>query len=173
MRAWRQHSGEIRGWLLKRNSDVSACEDLLQDVFFKAFLQQEQFCSLENARAWLFRVASNAWIDQQRLRKHQVPVPDNLSQQEEVVMAVDELSGCIPRVLSELAQADREAIIQCDLNGMSQREYADMKGITLVAAKSRLQRARKRLKKQLETACQIQRDASGTICCFVPRPPLK
>ena len=64
MRAWRQHSSELRGWLFKRLPEISEVEDLLQDVFFKALIQEEKFCSLDNARAWLFRVASiGAWLD--------------------------------------------------------------------------------------------------------------
>ena len=46
-------------------------------------------------------------------------------------------------------------------------------GLTLPAAKSRVQRARKRLKAQLVTACQVRLDEAGKVCCFVPRPPLE
>ncbi|HMU16176.1 MAG TPA: RNA polymerase subunit sigma-70, partial [Thauera aminoaromatica] len=39
-------------------------------------------------------------------------------------------------------------------------------------AKSRVQRARQRLRAQLLRACQVQLDEHGKVCCFVPRPPL-
>lgn len=172
IRAWHQHSGELRGWLLKRVENKAEVEDLLQDVFFKALLQKERFCRVENARAWLFRVTSNAVIDRYRLRKDYVSLPDDIVQDDETTIAVDDLSQCIPRVLSELSQPDREAITLCDLDGMSQQRYADMKGITLAAAKSRIQRARIRLKKQLETACRVEKDDLGNVCSFTPRPPL-
>jgi RNA polymerase sigma-70 factor (ECF subfamily) len=55
---------------------------------------------------------------------------------------VDTLTACLPRVLSELAGADRDAIIACDLQGMSQADFATSQGLSLSAAKSRLQRAR-------------------------------
>ncbi|GAV20139.1 RNA polymerase sigma-70 factor, ECF subfamily [Mariprofundus micogutta] len=169
IRAWHQHSGELRSWLLKRVEDTTEAEDLLQEVFFKALLQKERFCRVENARAWLFRVTSNAVIDRYRLRKDHVPLPDDIVQHEEVGVAVDDLSQCIPRVLSELSQPDREAITLCDLDGMSQQRYAEMKGITLAAAKSRVQRARKRLRQTLEINCKVQLNDAGNVCCFVPR----
>ena len=46
-------------------------------------------------------------------------------------------------------------------------------GLSLPAAKSRVQRARLRLRAQLAEACQVTFDDKGKVCCFVPRPPLK
>ncbi|MGC1518341.1 MAG: RNA polymerase subunit sigma-70, partial [Azonexus sp.] len=45
-------------------------------------------------------------------------------------------------------------------------------GISLPGAKSRIQRARKRLRNRLVKACQVTFDDQGEVCCFVPRPPL-
>jgi RNA polymerase sigma-70 factor (ECF subfamily) len=50
---------------------------------------------------------------------------------------------CLPRVLSELSAEDREAITLCDLQGMAQAEFARTTGLSLSAAKSRVQRARR------------------------------
>ena len=46
------------------------------------------------------------------------------------------------------------------------------KGLSLPGAKSRVQRARQRLREQLSAACQVKFDGAGQVCCFVPRPPL-
>jgi RNA polymerase sigma-70 factor (ECF subfamily) len=55
---------------------------------------------------------------------------------------------------------------------MTQQDYAGRLGLSLPAAKSRVQRARVRLKSHLTEACQVSFDAAGQVCCFVPRPPL-
>jgi len=47
-----------------------------------------------------------------------------------------------------------------------------MKGISLSAAKSRIQRARKRMQHTIEINCQEKHDSTGNVCCFVPREPL-
>jgi len=172
-RAWHQHEGELRGWLRSRLNDSADADDVLQDVFEKAMLQGERFCSIDNARAWLFRVARNTLIDRYKLSREHLELPDDLPADEQPADAVDNLSECIPRILSELAEADREIITLCDLDGMSQQQYAEMKSIAVPAVKSRLQRARQRMRKQIESACQVRRDATGKVCCFVPRPPLK
>jgi len=170
--AWHHHEGELRRWLISRLGNPVDAEDLLQDVFEKAMLQGKQFCSVENARAWLFRVARNTLIDRYRMQRDQVELPDDLSFEESESDAVEDLSECLPRVLSELSGDDREAITLCDLDGISQQRFADLKGISLPAAKSRLQRARKRMRQRLERGCQVQLNEAGNVCCFVPRPPL-
>jgi len=173
IRAWNKHGAELRGWLVHHLHDSTDAEDLLQDVFEKAMLQGDRFCSIDNARAWLFRVARNALIDRYRMQRDQVELPNNLSLDEPESDTVENLSECLPRVLLELSTKDREVITLCDLEGMSQQHFADFKGISLPAAKSRVQRARRRLRQTLEINCQVRMNDVGNVCCFVPRPPLK
>lgn len=172
-KAWRQHNAEIRAFLRNRAGAADEADDLLQEVFLKALHQGREFCSLENARAWLFQVARNLLIDRLRLAKDQVPLPEDLHAEDSSEVApVDLLSHCLPRVLSELAAEDREAIKLCDIEGMTQKAFAERTGLSLPAAKSRVQRARLRLRARLAEACQLKFDEDGKVCCFVPRPPM-
>jgi len=171
--AWHQHSGEMKGWLHKQRQNDEACEDVLQQVFFKALANKSTFCGLENPRAWLFRVARNILIDAYRVQREFIEMPEDFPEEETFNFAIDELTNCLPRVLTELSAEDREVITLCDLDGMKQERFAAMKGITLPAAKSRVQRARKRLRATLETNCQVKHDDAGNVCCFVPREPIQ
>jgi RNA polymerase sigma-70 factor (ECF subfamily) len=169
MRAWDRHEAELRGWLRGRLGNAHDAEDLLQDLFIKALRHDKKFCEIANTRAWLFEVARNALADRLRLKKEQVELPDDLAAQHEETPAVESLAACLPRALSELSEEDREAITRCDLEGMSQEDYARLKGLSLPGAKSRVQRARKRLREHLSEACQVKLDDAGKVCCFVPR----
>lgn len=172
-RAWRQHKGELRAFLLHRAGSAAEADDLLQEVFLKALLHGKAFCMLDNPRAWLFHVARNLLVDRLRLSKDQVPLPDDLTAQPEPGFEpVDLLSHCLPRVLTELSPEDRDAILCCDMHGMTQNDYAHRLGLSLPAAKSRVQRARQRLRAHLADACQVRFDEQGKVCCFVPRAPL-
>ena len=172
-RAWRQYQAEIRSFLVNRAGSAFDADDLLQEIFLKALLLGKDFCLIDNPRAWLFHVARNSLIDRLRLSKAQVPLPDDLCEQAvSGVEPVDLLSHCLPRVLSELSADDREAVLLCDMQGMTQKDYALRLGLSLPAAKSRLQRARLRLRSRLAEACQVSFDERGKVCCFVPRPPL-
>lgn len=169
MNAWHLHEAELRAWLQGRLGNPHDAEDMLQDLFLKALRQDRKFCEVENARAWLFEVARNALADRLRLKKEQVPLPDDLPAEADEPVPVESLAQCLPRALGELSAEDREAITLCDLEGLSQQEYARRKGLTLPGAKSRVQRARTRLRAHFTTACQVRFDEAGQVCCFVPR----
>ena len=65
--AWTLHEAELRGWARHKLGNTNDAEDL----FLKALRQGEQFCSVQNARAWLFEVARNTLAD--RLRVARIP----------------------------------------------------------------------------------------------------
>lgn len=171
LQAWRSHESELRAWLRHRLDNAVDAEDILQDLFLKAMRQGDRFCAIENARAWLFDVARNLAADRLRVARQMVELPDDLTAETTEAATVDNLVACLPRVLSELSEEDREAITLCDLEGLTQHEYAQRKGLSLPGAKSRVQRARRRLRERLTAACQVTLDSSGQVADFVPRPP--
>ena len=171
--AWEKHEGELRRFLRHRTGNDAEADDLLQEVFLRALRQSNGLCGIDNPRAWLFHAARNLLIDRLRLTKEQVPLPDDLAAEAAPAPEpVESLAQCLPRALSELSPEDREAITLFDIDGMTQQDYAGRLGLSLPAAKSRVQRARVRLKSHLTEACQVSFDAEGQVCCFVPRPPL-
>jgi len=140
IQGWQRHQAELYHWLLSRLGNSDDADDVLQMVFTKAISQGEKFCAIENDRAWLFRVARNILVDRYRLKRDLVELPAGLAAVEDESEAIDKLTACLPRVLSELSAEDREAITLCDLDSISQQDYAQMKW-----------------------------DESGKVCCFVPR----
>jgi RNA polymerase sigma-70 factor (ECF subfamily) len=168
MRAWDSHESELRAWLRRRLDNSHDAEDLLQDLFIKALRQDKKFCEIANARAWLYEVARNTLADRLRVKREQIELPDNLTAVHDEPAAVDTLAACLPRVLAKLPEEDREAITRCDLEGMRQQDYARLKNLSLPGAKSRVQRARKRLRDELTQTCGVRFDEAGNVCCFVP-----
>jgi len=98
-----------------------------------------------------------------------LPLHSDIEQEQPEYAAVDGLASCLPRVLTELKPQDSELIKVCDIQGMSQQEYATQHGLTLAATKSRLLRARSKLKDQLSVSCQVKLDENQQVCCFTPR----
>lgn len=168
-RAWQAHEAELRGYLRHGLRDDHAAEDVLQDTFVKAVREGEAFCALHNPRAWLFQVARNVLIDRLRaarpaepLDEASVPAPDPRADAPE---PVDALGQCVERTLLDLAPADADILRACDLEGMTQREFAARHGITLAAAKTRLLRARLRLRERITQACRVRfDDETGRVC---------
>jgi RNA polymerase sigma-70 factor (ECF subfamily) len=166
-RAWQAHELELRGYLRHRMADADAADDLLQDVFVKAMRQGKGFCALDNPRAWLFQVARNALVDRLRTTHVHEPLSDTLAETLaaplESAAPVDALAGCVARTLSELPAGDAEVLRACDLEGQTQRAYADAHGLSLPAVKARLLRARQRLRDRLTQVCQVQFEADGRV----------
>lgn len=104
--AWIQHASELRGWATRRLDNPAVTEDFLQDLFLKALQQGERFCAVKKARAWLFEVARNALADRRRVKRETVELPDDLVAPQKDIDTVDQLTCCLPRVLSELAEDD-------------------------------------------------------------------
>ena len=168
-KAWRMHESELRGYLIQRLNNSDLAEDLLQDVFVKAMRQGGNFCNLNNQRAWLFQVARNALVDHHRLRREPLELSDDIPEFVEQADPVAALSACVGRVLTELSPEDRDIIQQCDLNGMKQQDYAAVQGLTLPAVKSRLLRARQRMRSTMSANCQVKFDEQGRVEGYVPR----
>lgn len=167
--AWKQHESELRKFLVRRVADQHVAEDVLQEVFLKAMQQGEIFCCLNSARSWLFKVMHNAVSDHFRTRRQFLDLSEDIPKQDDELAPIDVLAACVPRVLSELSGVDREVLMLCDLQGLKQKEYAEMKGLSLPAAKARVQRARKRFQERLTGACQVQFDEQGQVLSFVSR----
>ncbi|OQA31318.1 MAG: ECF RNA polymerase sigma factor SigR [Betaproteobacteria bacterium ADurb.Bin341] len=174
MKAWAAHEAELLGYLRHHCGHPADAEELLQEIFIKALRQGKQFCSVDNPRAWLFQVARNALTDHHRQNRESLPLNEEIPQPETApIPAIDTLSQCLPRVLEELPELDRKALLLCDIEGKPQQELAEQLGISLSGAKSRLQRARLRLRQQLEVRCKVRFDERGSVCCFTPRQPQK
>lgn len=169
VRAWNAYESELRNYLRHRAGDVHLADDLLQEVFVKAMQQGKQFCTLDNSRAWLFQVARNALIDQHRLGRDVTELPEDIPQPEPAREPIQALSACVTRVLLELLPGDRNIIEQCDLEGVKQKDYAAAHGLSLAAVKSRLLRARERMRARMSTACQVRFDEQGSVTDHIPR----
>lgn len=167
--AWREHEAELRGYLRHRMAGEADADDLLQEVFVKALRQGPDFCGLDNPRAWLFQVARNALVDRLRASRDDEALADHeerLAAPEADVMApVDALSECLARVLAELSLGDADVLRRCDIDGCTQRAYAELHDLSLPAVKSRLQRARQRLRQRMSEVCRVRFDPQdGRVC---------
>jgi RNA polymerase sigma-70 factor (ECF subfamily) len=140
-------------------------EDLAQDALARAFVTLAQMGDDPgNPRAWLFRVASNLWIDQVRRQR-----PLASAQPEaKASVAVDD-----PRVsreaagtlLVKLSPQERAAVVLKDAFEFSLEEVSDVLGTTTGAVKAALHRARGKLVSDEESETGV-RPVPGALDAF-------
>jgi RNA polymerase sigma-70 factor (ECF subfamily) len=119
-------------------------EDLAQDTLARAFVTLAQMgAAPPNPRAWLFRVASNLWIDQLRGRR-EVPAGTPVADQETspAARATREAAGTL---LVKLSPQERAAVVLKDVFDLSLDEVAEALGTTVGGIKAALHRGRGKL----------------------------
>jgi len=169
---WAQTETSLYHWLKSRCLNDDLAFDLLQETFLKALQRETAFCDINNQKAWLFTVAKNLLIDEWR-KSDRFESFEGDGYQSFVDMTtenepIDGLAQCLPKALACLNEEDRAVLEFCDLLGNSQQEFANRNNLSLTAVKSRIQRARPKLRSQLKINCQIRFDDSNKVCCFTP-----
>jgi RNA polymerase sigma-70 factor (ECF subfamily) len=94
--------------------------------------------------------------------KAAVSSDDNLVEQE--------LATHVAPFVASLPSPYREALTLTELEGLTQKQAAEMLGIPLSTMKSRVQRGRERLREIFEACCEIALDARGHVVGCEPRP---
>ena len=119
-------------------------EDLVQESLARAFTQAAQTHSpIANPRAWLFRVATNAYVDSYR---QQTPVlVDALEQVAPAAADPVELRDAWAELVTLLPPQERAALALKDLFGFTLAEVADVLRTSVGAVKAALHRGRGRL----------------------------
>jgi RNA polymerase sigma-70 factor (ECF subfamily) len=142
-------------------------EDLAQDTMARAFVTLGQLGSEPpNPRAWLFRVASNLWIDQVR-RQRQAPVDEELPDSAAASEPRDarEAAGTL---LVRLSPQERAALVLKDVFDLTLDEIAEALSTTTGGVKAALHRGRGRLSEP--EAPDARAAGSGALDARAPRP---
>lgn len=146
--------------------DEDDAKDLVQETYLKAFRFIDSFQRGTNAKAWLFRILKNSFINDFRKKSKE---PSKVDYQEVEtyynsddvdasittdlrVEAVQDMIGDeISNALNSLAVDFRTVIILCDLEGFTYEEMAKILDIPIGTVRSRLHRARNLLKDKLKS----------------------
>jgi RNA polymerase sigma-70 factor (ECF subfamily) len=172
--AWSDLHAAVRSFVGRRVRDEHIADDIAQDVMLKLHAQlASEAPGAEKLDAWVFRVARNAIIDHYRARRRRdddTAIDGELAAAEREESPAAELSGCIGQMIQRLPPEYADALTLSDLQGLSQQQLADRIGLSLSAAKSRVQRAREKLAAMLLDCCRIERSRTGAVVDYQTTP---
>ena len=162
-----RHHGEIFAYLVRMTRDPELAADLTQDAFVKAYRAYDSLEKPENARAWLYQIAHRVALDELRRRKIIRFLPwtgeshGAAPSAERLVMDVH-LSGDLAVALERIPERQRAALLLAELHDLTGLELAAVLGVSHVAARALLTRARESLRQALAAvrAEDAERDAA-------------
>jgi len=123
-------------------------EDIVQDTFLKAYEALDAVREKKCIRGWLFAIAQNAARSMLRRRKHEVlmeQVPEDRPASPPEEPMTEDTRDQLLRLLNSLKEEDRHLVTMHYFSGMRSHEIAETLGISSMAVRKRLQRAREGL----------------------------
>ena len=157
-----RHQHEIYAYLVRMLRDPELAADLTQDAFVKAYKAYDSLEKPENARAWLYQIAHRVALDDLRRKRIVRFIPlvgetRNTAPSAEHLVMEARLSGELQRALERIPERQRSALLLAELHDMTGLELAAALGVSHVAARALLTRARESLRQAL--AAEREADA--------------
>ena len=164
-----QHMTTLHAYALHLTMNSNNAKDLLQDTYLKAYKFWSHFEQGTNIKAWLYRIMKNSYInfyrkeirEPQKIEYQEYHLPCNTKQDgsagqkhllekpyneifgDEIADSIESLNGLF-----------RDILILSDVEGLTYKEIADIVDCPIGTVRSRLNRGRKQLRKQLFTYAQ-------------------
>jgi len=177
---WNEFSSGLRSFILSRVKNESDAADILQEAYLKIHDHIHTLKDETRVKSWIYQITRNLVTDYYRSKNNKNDIS---------ALATAAFSSSSPgrlmdtaisdmiKMMDDLAPEYCEALCLTEIEGLSQKEYAEKKGLSYSGAKSRVQRARLMLKDLMLQCCHYQFDKYGTVfeiqpkccCCSTPK----
>lgn len=158
------HLDAMFNFALRLTSDPVDAQDLVQDAVVKAFRFFSSYEKGTNAKAWLFRILKNSYINNYR-RTSKMPATVDYEEVStfyetirsertdtsdlEELMYREKMDDSVSGALQRLPEDFRTVVLLCDVDGFTYEEIANMLDVPIGTIRSRLHRGRNLLKEEL------------------------
>lgn len=158
------HLDAIYNFALRLAADPTDAEDLVQDTMVKAYRFFSSYEKGTNAKAWLFRILKNSFINRYRKKSkepNQVDFDEVSSYYESIRSDYSDttdqeellyrglLDDDVSSALKALPEDFRTVVLLCDVEGFTYEEIANMLDVPIGTIRSRLHRGRNLLRAAL------------------------
>lgn len=168
----------VRRFIGRRLLDPATADDLTQEVFIKVQKHVGKVRDPRRIMGWVIQVARTTVADYFRRARGTEPIrerhqeadavrPGALDREESRLR--EDLAAYIRSVVQSLPAPYRDALVLTEFDGLTQVELARRLGLSVSAAKSRVQRARAMVRENLERCCDFELDHYGAVMGCTPR----
>ena len=158
-----RYESKVYSLALKMLRNPEDAEDVLQDTFLRAYRGIKSFQGNSTFSTWIYRITANSAL--MRLRKKQLPMVsiDDADEREAPINIADWAPSPVEQLLSQETQVAmneaidalppefRQVFVLRDIDELSNAEVADILDLSVAAVKSRLHRARLKVRNRLAT----------------------
>ena len=173
--AYRELEARLRPFVARRVSAASEVDDVMQEVFLRMQRSLADLRDEERFGPWVYQVARSAIAEHRRARaRHPLAIGEPVEaadrgEPEDDGAVAREVATYLAPFIAMLPSPSREALTLTELEGATQKDAADMMGVSLSGMKSRVQRGREKLRTLLEDCCEIALDARGRVIGCEPK----
>ena len=164
---WSTFNSHLKAYIVSQIKNEHDAKDVLQDVFLKIHDNLHKLRDVDRLESWIFQITRNKINDYYRLQKKNQKLTDNINKE---ISDDDHLtdfdayslpdSSWLKPFVDELPVKYRQALVMTEYENKNQREMADELGLSIPGAKSRVQRARKKIKELILACCHFDFDQS-------------
>lgn len=173
--AWKEIEARLKPYVARRVASAADVDDIVQEIFIRMQRGLAGLRDGERFGGWLYRIAEHVIIDAARARARQpsaraaLPEPPLHPVEGAAEELQEGLGECVALFVARLPSPYREAVTLTDLEGMTQKDAAQMLGISLSGMKSRVQRGREKIHDMFDECCQVSVDGRGRVMACEPR----
>jgi len=145
------HAENLRNFMYYKSGDLQRSEDLMQEAFSKLWEECAKV-SMEKVKSFLFTVANNRFLNQQKHRKvvlkFEKQAPKNSqSESPQFLMEEKEFEIRLMKAIEELPEGQREVFLMHRIDELKYREIAERLGVSVKAIEKRMHKALVALRK--------------------------
>lgn len=165
---WVELKTNLHRFISRRASNEADADDILQEVFIKIHSNIGRLRDTTKLHSWVYQITRNSIIDYYRSRRSDLSLdasPDAFDISKEEMPDADaereEIMKCLSPMVARLPDEYRKALVMSDVQGITQAKVAGELNLSVSGAKSRVQRARGKMKDMLLDCCHFQFDRLG------------
>lgn len=164
---WPNYRARIKAFLHSKVANPADVDDLLQEISIKVFTGLPTLSDPTKLQSWLFQTADRTIIDFYRKNARAKTVdPEDLWYSSDDPGIRQELENCVEPFIRGLPAETAKLLMDIDINGVSQKEYAKAHGLSYSTLKSRVQKGRDDLRKAFDDCCNWTIDTRGNIAQY-------
>ena len=173
--AWSEFETKLSSYVRRRVDGVAA-DDVVGEILLRLVRSQDKMEGAKNPMAWIYRVAANVITDHYRKGASAQRLMDAVQHESEAAdrpeaasIETDSLARCLIPMIKNLPAPYDEALMLTEIEGISQVAAAKQLGLSGSGMKSRVQRARRKLKTAVLRCCDVEVNRRGDVLAYKRR----